>query len=73
MSLITRRNMLKATAAVDLPPHLTLIFESFNGSSSTQITQRIPIPEGHLIDLPMLEQKLKAHCSTASVHLTATS
>jgi hypothetical protein len=70
--ILSGRYLLKATAAinlVDAPPHLTLIFESFNGSSSTQITQRVLIPDGHITDLPMLQQKLSAHCPTASVHL----
>jgi hypothetical protein len=69
--ILSGRYLLKATAASDPPPRLTLIFESFNGSSSTQITQRVLIPDGHLSELPMLEQKLKAHCPTASVHLSA--
>jgi hypothetical protein len=69
--ILSGRYLLKATAAIDPPPRLTLIFESFNGSSSTQITQRVLIPDGHITDLPMLEQKLKSHCPTASVHLSA--
>ena len=70
--ILSGRYLLKATAAMDQPARLMLIFESFNGSSSTQITQRIPIPDGHLTDLPMLQQKLSAHCPTASVHLSST-
>jgi hypothetical protein len=69
--ILSGRYLLKATAQMDQPARLMLIFESFNGSSSTQITQRIPIPDGHITDLPMLEQKLNAHCPTASVHLSA--
>jgi hypothetical protein len=69
--ILSGRYLLKATAVMDQPPRLMLIFESFNGSSSTQITQRIPIPDGHIVDLPMLQQKLNAHCPTASVHLIA--
>jgi hypothetical protein len=72
--ILSGRYLLKATAAinpVDAPPRLTLIFESFNGSSSTQITHRVLIPDGHIPDLPMLQEKLKAHCPTASVHLSA--
>jgi hypothetical protein len=70
--ILSGRYLLKATAAIDQPARLTLVFESFNGASSRQITQRILIPDGHLIDLPMLEQKLSDHCPTASVHLRAT-
>jgi hypothetical protein len=69
--ILSGRYLLKATAAIDQPARLMLIFESFNGSSSTQITQRIPIPDGQITDLPMLGQKLGAHCPTASVHLSA--
>jgi hypothetical protein len=81
--ILSGRYLLKATATlnpaalnpaalnpVDAPPHLTLIFESFNGSSSTQITHRVLIPDGHIADLPMLQEKLKSHCPTASVHLS---
>ncbi len=69
--ILSGRYLLKATAAMDQPARLTLVFESFNGASSRQITQRIPIPDGHLADLPALQQKLNAHCPTASVHLCA--
>lgn len=69
--ILSGKYLLKATAAMDRPARLILIFESFNGSSSNQITQRIPIPDGHLADLPALQQKLSAHCPTASVHLSA--
>jgi hypothetical protein len=62
---------LKATAESDPPARVTLIFQSFNGTSSVQIAQRIPIPDGLISDLPLLQQKLKAHCPTASVHLVA--
>jgi len=70
--ILSGRYLLKATTAMDQPARLMLIFESFNGSSSTQITQRIPIPDGHITELPMLQQKLSGHCPTASVHLSST-
>jgi hypothetical protein len=70
--ILSGRYLLKATAAMDQPARLMLVFESFNGSSSTQITQRVAIPDGPITDLPMLEQKLSKHCPTASVHLGAT-
>jgi hypothetical protein len=69
--ILSGRYLLKATAAMDEPARLVLVFESFNGSSSTQITQRIPIPEGHIADLSVLQQKLSDHCPTASVHLSS--
>jgi len=69
--ILSGKYLLKATAAMDQPARLILIFESFNGSSSNQITQRIAIPDGHSTDLPMLQQKLSARCPTASVHLIA--
>jgi hypothetical protein len=68
--ILSGRYLLKATAANGPLPELTLTFQSFNGSSSSLITQRIPIPDGHISDLPMLQEKLRAHCPTASVHLT---
>lgn len=68
---LSGRYLLKATAVLDAPPRVTLIFESFNGSSSTEITQRVLIPDGHIADLPILQQKLRVHCPTASVHLSA--
>jgi hypothetical protein len=70
--ILSGRYLLKATVALDQPARLILVFESFNGATSTQITQRIPIPDGHITDLPMLQQKLKDHCPTASVHLSST-
>ncbi len=70
--ILSGRYLLTATAAIDQPARLMLVFESFNGSSSTQITQRIPIPDGHLTDLPVIEQKLNACCKTASVNLSLT-
>ena len=70
--ILSGRYLLKATAAMDQPARLMLVFESFNGSSSTEITRRVAIPDGHIPDLPMLEEKLSKHCPTASVRLGAT-
>jgi hypothetical protein len=69
---LSGRYLLKATVATDTPAHLNLIFQSFNGSSSTTTTQRIPIPPEHASDLQLLQQKLKSQCPTASVHLVTT-
>ena len=69
--ILSGRYLLKATAAMDQPARLMLVFESFNGTTSMQITQRIAVPDGHVADLPMLEEKLSTHCPTASVHLNA--
>jgi hypothetical protein len=66
---LSGRYLLKATAAMDQPARLMFVFESFNGSSSREITQRVLIPDGSAIDLAGLQQKLNAHCPTASVHL----
>ena len=67
--ILSGRYLLKATAASDPPARMTLVFQSFNGTSSIEITQRVPIPDGQNTDLPLLEQKLKSRCPTASVHL----
>jgi hypothetical protein len=48
-----------------------LVFQSFNGSSSVLVTQRIPIPDDHVSDLRVLQGKIDARCPTASVHLLA--
>jgi hypothetical protein len=70
--ILSGRYLLKATAAMDQPARLTFVFQAITGMSSTQITQRIAIPDGNITDLPMLQQKLKTHCPTASVHLNST-
>jgi hypothetical protein len=70
--ILTGRYLLKATAAMDQPARLMLVFESFNGTTSIEITKRIAIPDGHITDLAVLEQKLSTHCPTASVHLNST-
>ena len=69
---LSGRYLLQAKVATDTPAHLNLIFQSFNGSSSTTTTQRIPIPAEHVSDLPLLQQKIKSQCPTASVHLVTT-
>jgi hypothetical protein len=69
---LSGRYLLKATAAMDQPARLIFVFESYNGSSSMEITQRVLIPDGSVAELPMLQQKLKAHCPTASVHMSST-
>ena len=69
---LSGRYLLKATAAMDQPPRLMFVFEWYNGSSSREITQRVLIPDGSIAELPMVQQKLNAHCPTASVHLTST-
>jgi hypothetical protein len=68
--ILSGRYLLKANAVNSPIPCMTLIFQSFNGSSSVFVTQRIAIPDRHASDLPLLQQKLKAHCPTASIHLT---
>ena len=70
--ILSGRYLLKATVASDPPAHLTLIFQSFNGSASVLVTQRIPIPPEHASDLRILQQRLESHCPTASVRLVAT-
>ncbi len=66
---LSGRYLLKATVANDSPAHLTLLFQSFNGTAAALVTQRIPIPPEHISDLPLLQQKLKSYCPTASVSL----
>jgi len=68
---LSGRYLLKATAAMDQPARLMFVFESFNGSSSREITQRVLVPDGSIAELPMLQQKLNAHCPTAAVHLSS--
>ena len=69
--ILSGKYLLKATAASDPPACVTLTFQSTNGTSSVLVAQRIPIPDGHFSDLQLLQQKLHAHCPTASVHLVA--
>ena len=67
--ILSGKYLLKATAATDIPARVILVFQSFNGSSSVLVTQRIPIPDDYASDLQVLQQKLNARCPTASVHL----
>jgi hypothetical protein len=69
--ILSGKYLLKATAASDPPARVMLVFQSFNGTSSVLITLRIPIPDGNTSDLQVLQQRLNAHCPTASVHLIA--
>jgi hypothetical protein len=69
--VLSGKYLLKATAAADPPARVMLLFQSFNGSSSVVVTQRIPIPEDHVSDLHVLQKKINVSCPTASVHLVA--
>jgi hypothetical protein len=69
--ILSGKYLLKATASSDSPACVTLAFQSTSGTSSLLVTQRVPIPDGHLTDLPLLQRKLHLHCPTASVHLVA--
>jgi len=67
--ILSGKYLLKASAQCDPPRCVMLVFQSFNGSSSVLVTQRVPIPDGNTSDLPVLQQKLNSHCPTASVLL----
>ena len=67
--ILSGRYLLKATAALDQPARMTMVFQSFNGTSSTEIIQRALIPDGHIADLLTLQRKLNSSCPTASIHL----
>jgi hypothetical protein len=69
---LSGKYLLKATVTTDPPAHLNLIFQSFNGSSSTTTTYQILIPPEPASDLQLLQQKIKSQCPTASVHLITT-
>jgi len=69
--ILSGKYLLRATVSSDPPPCVTLTFQSTTGTASVLVTQRVPIPDGHLPDLSLLQQKLHAHCPTASVHLIA--
>jgi len=69
--ILSGKYLLKATAASDPPARMMLIFQSFKGSSSVLVTQRILIPDGHITDLRILQEELRTRCPTASVQLVA--
>jgi hypothetical protein len=69
--ILSGKYLQRATTASDPPARLTLLFQSFNGTSPVIVTQRILIPDDYISDLPMLQQKLATRCRTASVHLVA--
>jgi hypothetical protein len=60
----------EASAATDPPARLVLTFETFTGRTSVRVAKRIPIPDGHMSDLALLQEKLREHCGTAKVHLS---
>ena len=69
--ILSGKYLLEATAASDPPARLVLIFQSFNGSTSVSVAQRIPIPEGRMSDVALLQQKLQARCPKAFIHMVA--
>ena len=69
--ILSGKYLQKATAATDPPPRLSLAFQTYSGTASVLVTRRIPIPDGKISDLALLEQKLAARCPRASVHLAA--
>lgn len=69
--ILSGKYLQKATAVTDPPPRLALAFQTYSGTTSVLVTQRIPIPSGRLSDLALLQQKLAARCPKASVHLIA--
>jgi hypothetical protein len=67
--------LVEATAPRDPPARLVLMFQTFRssnfGGSSVRVAKRIPVPEGGERDLELLQQKLRACCPKATVHLIA--
>jgi protein-S-isoprenylcysteine O-methyltransferase Ste14 len=49
------------------PERLVFVFQSFNGSSSVRIVWRVPVPVERRTDVAVLQEKLDAHCATATV------
>jgi len=62
--------LVEAAALHDPPARLSLVFQTFNGSSSARVEKRIPIPQGRESDVPLLQQKLRAKCPKAAIRLT---
>jgi Flp pilus assembly protein TadB len=67
--ILSGRFLLTASLATDPATCVVLVFESFNGSTSTKITKRIPIPPDRIQDQAILQQKIGAACPTAHVRL----
>ena len=67
--ILSGKYLLEATAASDAPARLVLIFQSFNGSTSVRVAQRVLIPEGRWPDVALLQQKLQARCPKAFIHM----
>jgi hypothetical protein len=61
--------LIRANALHDPPARVELVFEQFSGSTSMEVTKRVPIPEGRESDLPLLQEKLSATSRTARVRL----
>ena len=67
--ILSGRFLLTANLATDPAVCVVLVFESFNGSTSTKITKRIPIPPDRTQDQALLQQKIDVTCPTAHVRL----
>lgn len=63
--------LLEATAPRDPSACVQLVFQNFNGTSSTKEIKRVPIPESGEANLAILQRKMREQCRTASVHLVA--
>jgi hypothetical protein len=51
------------------PMRLVLVFQSFNGQSSTKVVQRVLVADGGLADLPVIRQRLRVKVPTATARL----
>ena len=65
--ILSGKFLVEASAATDPPARLVLTFETFTGRTSVRVAKRIPIPDGHMSDLALLQEKLREHCGTAKV------